>query len=401
MKKNLKYILALFIMIFCGVSRVEATGITCEYDIVGAGTSKYYLILSQEEDGLIYVWKNSSSKDITSDAWESVGSPKKAEDLKEYSSSNSEFRIANSSDDRITDNVLNSCPEKVYRNRDSLVYVFNDNFVVGEGHPNGDLLDPYYNSSFKSLNAGNSQDTTIDDVDIATKGYGETCGDLSDYWIKDPGNNKSCLYATQIQFDITTVEDFGNKTEEKTSCIIVQVIEENSKLVTYSNFEHWTNVTTIDATGITEACSSSNSMYAQYQRLDESVMPKNITLTTTKNDNEKYQGVLTVRNSTGASEDITGNSNCEQILGDDLLDEIQKYINIIRIAVPILLFVLGTIDFAKAVFSNEDEMKKAQKAFMKRVIIAVAFFLIPTLLNLLLTIANSVWGWNSGLCSLK
>ena len=48
----------------------------------------------------------------------------------------------------------------------------------------------------------------------------------------------------------------------------------------------------------------------------------------------------------------------------------------------------------------DDGMKKAQKAFMKRLIIAVAFFLIPSVLELLLNIANSVWGWNSGICNL-
>ena len=58
----------------------------------------------------------------------------------------------------------------------------------------------------------------------------------------------------------------------------------------------------------------------------------------------------------------------------------------------VLLIVLGILDFTKAIFSSsEDEMKKAQSKFMKRVLAAVLVFLIPTLVNLLLKIANGIW----------
>lgn len=59
-------------------------------------------------------------------------------------------------------------------------------------------------------------------------------------------------------------------------------------------------------------------------------------------------------------------------------------LNLLKIAVPIALIVFGTIDFAKAVIANkDDDMKKAQNMFVKRVIYAVAFFLINTIVLVL------------------
>jgi hypothetical protein len=72
---------------------------------------------------------------------------------------------------------------------------------------------------------------------------------------------------------------------------------------------------------------------------------------------------------------------------------VRSIITITKIAIPILLIGLGVADFTKAVFSNsEDNMKKTQEKFIKRVLIGICIFLIPTLLQFVLTIANSVWG---------
>ena len=82
----------------------------------------------------------------------------------------------------------------------------------------------------------------------------------------------------------------------------------------------------------------------------------------------------------------------KELLGDELKGYIQQIVNIIKIVVPILLIVLGTIDFGKAIFVNDEgEMKKSQTKFIKRLIIAVAFFLVPTLLTLILNIAHNIW----------
>ena len=58
-----------------------------------------------------------------------------------------------------------------------------------------------------------------------------------------------------------------------------------------------------------------------------------------------------------------------------------------------MLLALGSLDFAQAVFaSNEDGVKKAQSKFIKRLVIAVVIFLIPSFLGVILRIANSIWG---------
>ena len=61
-------------------------------------------------------------------------------------------------------------------------------------------------------------------------------------------------------------------------------------------------------------------------------------------------------------------------------------INAIMIGVPILLIVLGMVDLGKAVIaSKEDEVKKATKAFGKRVLYAVAVFCVVWLVKMVLS----------------
>lgn len=58
-------------------------------------------------------------------------------------------------------------------------------------------------------------------------------------------------------------------------------------------------------------------------------------------------------------------------------------INTIKIVVPIILIIFGMIDLAKAVMSNDEkEMKGAQSKLLKRVIYAVAIFLVVAIIQL-------------------
>ena len=70
-------------------------------------------------------------------------------------------------------------------------------------------------------------------------------------------------------------------------------------------------------------------------------------------------------------------------------------IKVLQIAVPIGLIVMGTIDMAKAVIAgDEKKMKEAQKPFIKRIIAAIIVFLIPIIVNMVLsfvTTGNSEW----------
>ena len=76
-------------------------------------------------------------------------------------------------------------------------------------------------------------------------------------------------------------------------------------------------------------------------------------------------------------------------------------IKVLQLVVPIGLIIMGTIDMAKAVIAgDEKKMKEAQKPFIKRIIAAVIVFLIPKIVNMVLsfvTTGNSDWidCWNS------
>lgn len=76
-------------------------------------------------------------------------------------------------------------------------------------------------------------------------------------------------------------------------------------------------------------------------------------------------------------------------------------IKVLQLVVPIGLIIMGTIDMAKAVIAGDEEkMKEAQKPFIKRIIAAVIVFLIPIIVNMVLsfvTTGNSDWidCWNS------
>lgn len=95
---------------------------------------------------------------------------------------------------------------------------------------------------------------------------------------------------------------------------------------------------------------------------------------------------------------LIGSANTVNVCSDlivadgDLQKLLKGLVNIVKVLIPIALLALGILDFAQSIFSgNEDGMKKAQGKFIKRLLIAVIIFLIPSILGLLLTIANSIW----------
>ena len=71
--------------------------------------------------------------------------------------------------------------------------------------------------------------------------------------------------------------------------------------------------------------------------------------------------------------------------GDNLITGMPK---ILPILVPILLVVFGSIDFVKAVIaSKEDEIRKGQQIFIKRLISAVIVFFVFVIIKLIVSIA--------------
>lgn len=86
----------------------------------------------------------------------------------------------------------------------------------------------------------------------------------------------------------------------------------------------------------------------------------------------------------------SGLDTCSSILGD-VNDEdsvawlVQRLLNYVKILGPTIAIILGSIDFGKAIItSDEENMKKAQNKFMKRIIAAIALFFVPLLTQVLL-----------------
>ena len=73
---------------------------------------------------------------------------------------------------------------------------------------------------------------------------------------------------------------------------------------------------------------------------------------------------------------------CENSGVLEIVQVIMRVIRIITIIAPIILIIMVTLDFAKSVIaSKEDEMQKNFSTAIKRIIVCVAIFLIPTIVE--------------------
>lgn len=100
-----------------------------------------------------------------------------------------------------------------------------------------------------------------------------------------------------------------------------------------------------------------------------------------------------------ACESIFGDKDDEGGVNDDgtkrgpslryLIDQVLTYV---RIIVPILIILLGSLDFAKAMTSGkEDEMKSSQKKFIMRIVAGIIVFLAPQIVNVIMWLADVAW----------
>lgn len=98
-------------------------------------------------------------------------------------------------------------------------------------------------------------------------------------------------------------------------------------------------------------------------------------------------------------------TTCNGILGEPDNEEsvawlLQQILNYIKILGPILVVILSSMDFAKAIIASDDEsMKKAEKKLMIRLVLAVALFLVPTLVSVMLNVLG--YTADGQLCLLK
>ncbi len=96
---------------------------------------------------------------------------------------------------------------------------------------------------------------------------------------------------------------------------------------------------------------------------------------------------------------------CEDTLLGSPTDEnsiawiVQQILDAIKIVGPVLVLVLSSLDFAKVILSGDDQdMAKAQKKLITRVLLAGALFLLPFLVSFLLDLFGLT---SSGTCGIS
>lgn len=69
---------------------------------------------------------------------------------------------------------------------------------------------------------------------------------------------------------------------------------------------------------------------------------------------------------------------CTSSAGQRLFGFVGYIIIFLQITIPVILIIMGSIDFIKALTAQKsDEIKKAQTAFIKRLILGVVIFFVP------------------------
>ena len=82
-------------------------------------------------------------------------------------------------------------------------------------------------------------------------------------------------------------------------------------------------------------------------------------------------------------------SFCSEPAMNNVLYLVGVVVAVIRIAVPVVLIVIGMVDLVKALTSQDDkQIKAATNLIVKRVVIAVAVFLVPTIIRLLMNVIS-------------
>ena len=108
-----------------------------------------------------------------------------------------------------------------------------------------------------------------------------------------------------------------------------------------------------------------------------------------KNDKQGY-----VANSYDGNK---GAGNCKNTVLGDPKDEnsvawlLQQLLNYMRILGPMIVLIMSAVDFAKAIVMGDDEtMQKCYKKLIKRLILAMLLFFVPTLVTILLEVFGFV-----------
>ncbi len=109
---------------------------------------------------------------------------------------------------------------------------------------------------------------------------------------------------------------------------------------------------------------------------------------TTNSDNNSNTNSSNNSNDVKLYDIVTCGNNLE--LPEDLVKLISIVITAMQVAVPIILIVMGMLDFAKAASaSKEEDMKKAQQSFVRRLIAGACVFLVICVVKIAVGIVNT------------
>lgn len=95
----------------------------------------------------------------------------------------------------------------------------------------------------------------------------------------------------------------------------------------------------------------------------------------------------------------TLNSLCTDDSGFQIFGFLGQVLNIIKILVPIIIVIMGSVDLVKAVVaSKEDEIKKGYSILIKRLIVGIIIFFIPGLVGFIINLAGGTENCESAKC---
>lgn len=91
--------------------------------------------------------------------------------------------------------------------------------------------------------------------------------------------------------------------------------------------------------------------------------------------------------------DVDATYSCGNVgleFGGMLPYSISSIIQIIKIVVPVLLIIFGMIDLVKAVTAGkEDEIKKAQTVFIRRLVMGILVFFVILLVQMIISFVSN------------
>ena len=419
--KYISYILLVFIVFLGFGTKVEAAEeLTCVYEgKSGFGAGNDALMFTQDSDGNITLYKHvhSDNPDWDHSGWETFSGWTVYSDSQYWQSTNSNHSVSNDVWGNFT-----GCPN-YYGRADGSIYFYDgesSRYWQGES---GDFSNNQLLHSYGSTLLANEPEFVLDELnDIISCDV----SDLKKIWLN--GNDESlsenwtnsCLYYYKLADKCTVVQlDFNSTNVRVSAKSSIGIISPDINIkfdafdiansyiggVCPVNLDFIYHSGGIFNNSPDRAGGSYVDLYLSRQTgLIGNDVPSHY-LSRIRSLNENTLIELVPDDDIYVCEPGENGENaencCIELLSQEFMNMLSYVILALRIAIPLILIGLGVVDFAKGVFSSEEDMKKIQQKFIKRIILSIGFFLIPTVINLLLNIAESAFGINTSFCGLN